>query len=78
MTRKDYVALAGALNRTLSYAHERENDEAAIGVENAACAVGDVLATDNPRFDRDRWADAVTKGVPVLSLRWERFLRGQS
>ena len=53
MTRKDYVALAEALR----VAGDMLNT--GIGVHEAyVVAVADVLAADNPRFDRDRFYKA--------------------
>ena len=61
MTRKDYVAIATALNRTYP-AHRREldgkPDEAVAQWQFSVDAIADVLAEDNPRFDRDRFLKA--------------------
>lgn len=56
MTRKDYVDLAAALKSAKPIATP-------IGVDNPkqgqwikdVCAIANVLANDNPRFDRDRF-----------------------
>ena len=53
MHRKDYVALAGAICRTRRQHGDRYGFLAAV-TENIA----DVLAADNPRFDRGRFIAA--------------------
>lgn len=63
MTRKDYVALAGALAaarppmREAGTPTQRDRDKAREDVwADCVRCVGDVLAADNPRFDRSRFA----------------------
>ncbi len=56
MTRKDYVIIAGALRRALL---ESGPGACADGVVLAAENVADVLAADNPRFDRDKFLGEV-------------------
>lgn len=64
MTRKDYVALAGALHkaqptdgrstRGMLYASDYEHKQWTMDVAEIA----NVLAADNPRFDRERFLRA--------------------
>lgn len=78
MSKKDYIALAAALARTRPSLADHTTTSA-IGNNTmvnhisygAACdawedvvgAVSDVLAADNPRFDRQRFEDAATATV---------------
>lgn len=56
MTRKDYVAIAAALKAiSAEYAHSVDYEQ---GVGAAVIAVADVMARDNPRFDRGRFLKA--------------------
>lgn len=57
MSKKDYVALAAVLNNWYKVPEARTY-AAAIALDMA-----DVLAADNPRFDRERWIVAVRKDV---------------
>ena len=69
MTRKDYYALAAAIDTAFHEAgadfghnhHKRHG--AQHGVFKAALCIADSLAKDNPRFDRDRFLDAA--GFPI-------------
>ena len=59
MSRKDYIRLAAALRGVV-------NDEAASvgespGVRRTIIAIEDALAADNPRFDREKFLEAVYK-----------------
>lgn len=59
MTRKDYVALADAFRNARRPAGVRvELSDHNRGVDWAARNVADVLAQDNPRFDRARFLAA--------------------
>ena len=55
MTRKDYIKLADAL---LSAHNETRTQETRETVELTASYIADVLARDNPRFDRQRFLTA--------------------
>lgn len=58
MTRKDYVAIAAAL-RQFYMDDERESIHTASGaVEYVAHNIANVMARDNPRFDRQRFLRA--------------------
>jgi len=58
MTRKDYVAIAGAL-KAQRYAYAPHWDANLFRACNDnAKAIAEVLASDNPRFDRQRFLDA--------------------
>ena len=61
MTRKDYNALAGAIRESIAIMNAQEGDDAAAmvwAVERTAREIANVLAADNPRFDRDRFLTA--------------------
>ncbi|MGH8747044.1 MAG: hypothetical protein ACREUK_11205 [Burkholderiales bacterium] len=60
MTRKDYVAIAAALRDTLFInCAGAEYLAGAKAAHTSACyRVADVMATDNPRFDRARFLKA--------------------
>lgn len=53
MTRKDYIAIAKVLNH---YYHNSSEELIAIGI---GYALAGVFATDNPRFDSDRFISAI-------------------
>lgn len=60
MTRKDYELIAAAL-RMSRVGNLAGNENRALynnGVDNAATNVADALASDNPRFDRERFLSA--------------------
>ena len=60
MTRKDYIAIAAALNDTLLIdcpSVEFLNGAKAAAI-SASGRIADVLARDNPRFDRERFLTA--------------------
>lgn len=59
MTKKDYILIAEVFHRSLGY-HCFSLETAAIDQTAAFLAVE--LARDNPKFDRDRFMDAVRKG----------------
>lgn len=73
MTRKDYVALAGALRQTQptiadftttspdganTFTNRISHDAAYAAWSETVCAIANVLAADNGRFDRDRFTRA--------------------
>lgn len=63
MTRKDYIRLAAALSEARTDAHyrganDRDSQLVSIGVDIAIREISDALASDNGRFDRDRFARA--------------------
>ena len=69
MTRKDYVLLALHLNRQMDKAkHPADTTPSSEafrrGTVEAISAVANALASDNPRFDRDKFLSAagVTSG----------------
>lgn len=58
MTRKHYEMLAAALKSARvpeCYDHDTHSNA---GADRAAVAVAEVLAADNPRFDRERFLRA--------------------
>jgi hypothetical protein len=61
MSRKHYNVIAAALNE--DRARFDEDGACQFGVDSAARAIADVLAADNPRFDRERFLTAC--GVEV-------------
>ena len=60
MTRKDYEAIAAALTaaRCVNYSGEPADKLHNQGCETAARYIADVMARDNPRFDRGRFLKA--------------------
>ena len=57
MTRKDYIAIA----RAFDYQRQAVNSmgaQALQAVTDCAVAVSNVMALDNPRFDRERFLKA--------------------
>lgn len=62
MTRKDYVVLAGVIQDTYAQfntpGQPDYNSVAGWGVATVALNICDVLAADNPRFDRERFLTA--------------------
>lgn len=66
MTRKDYVAIAGALNQQIVYARSltdtgRERQAIEGAVQNMLHYLCPIFNDDNPNFDEDRFAEAVMK-----------------
>lgn len=59
MTKKDYVALAQALNRVKSLAGDSGERQQ---WRTDVATVADVLAADSPRFDRERFIEACETG----------------
>ena len=59
MTRKDYVAIAAAIAAVRRTAGENFSK-----VDAVAWALCDVLAADNPRFDRGRFLNACREERP--------------
>jgi hypothetical protein len=58
MTRKDYILLADALRAARRYVFDHGNTgEEAVAV--ASHFVIEALARDNPRFDRERFLEAL-------------------
>lgn len=55
MTRKDYVLLASRLR----YARQGVSVSLLAGFDEAVEAIADALASDNYRFDRDKFMEAV-------------------
>jgi len=67
MTRKDYVAVAGALNQQIVYARSltkngRERQAIEQAVKNMVHYLCPIFNDDNPNFDEDRFAEAVMEG----------------
>ena len=62
MTRKDYIAMAEAFEQQLRNRRNRSDgyeSEAGIeGFEHAVTVLANVLASDNPRFDRSKFLAA--------------------
>jgi len=62
MTRKDYILIAARLKIAKADAVRSEDSRAAVdmcdGIDLAAEHLADALATDNPRFDRERFLKA--------------------
>jgi hypothetical protein len=58
MTKKDYIAIARALNVQLVGWTIAESPDAAKIVAGIADEISDLFAADNPRFDRARFLQA--------------------
>lgn len=58
MTKKDYIAIAGAI-KDARYECERGQQES---ITRVAERIADVLKSDNPRFDRERFMAATRIG----------------
>lgn len=59
MTRKDYVAIASALNTQVKRARSRPLT--GFDVLDLVGEISDIMQRDNPNFDADRFMAAVTK-----------------
>ena len=58
MTRKDYVAIAGALRYVLDVHNQAGNNETQSAIHDCVAGIANVMAQDNPRFDRARFLKA--------------------
>jgi hypothetical protein len=63
MTRKDYVAIAAVFQRRMNAWAPHQYETIAgpcvrIELEEVAATIADLLAADNPRFDRARFLKA--------------------
>lgn len=59
MTRKDYVAIAAAITHAQAVMEaSRCTETAASALGTIAGTIADVMANDNPRFDRARFLKA--------------------
>lgn len=71
MTRKDYIALAAALNAEIEAAYQdetRNGETAARTLCNVTVRLADVLSADNPNFDRHRFYSAALAGQVRATL----------
>lgn len=57
MTRKDYVAIAGAIAAVRQYSY-LQTLEFQAALDQVTGAISEVLMQDNPRFDRQRFIAA--------------------
>lgn len=55
MTRKDYVLIATALR---SLHDDTDNGSQLVCMDDVLATIADALATDNPRFNRERFLKA--------------------
>ena len=62
MTKRDYQAIAGALYRATRPEDPRVYERRGETVARVVSALADVLAADNPRFDRDTFVAACEDG----------------
>lgn len=60
MTKKDYVAIAAVFTELLDEGHPARVED---GVKMTANRMSDMLARDNPRFDRNRFLAACAAKV---------------
>lgn len=58
MTRKDYVLIAAALHQARARQFQADRAQGFEAIGHAADILADVLAKDNPRFDRSRFLAA--------------------
>ena len=58
MSRKDYVAIATAVHDQLELFDAPDEEPYRLGIEFVTFRIADVLADDNPNFDRERFLDA--------------------
>ena len=61
VTRKDYIAIATVLHER--YIEFREILGGRFVVEVCAGSIADVFAADNERFNKEKFMDAVRKGI---------------
>ena len=57
MTRKDYKLIAGILNGAITFEKEK-NEEKSFALMAVAHTFSNVLAKENPRFDRTKFLTA--------------------
>ena len=62
MTRKDYVAIAGAISAVRQYSY-LSGAEFQAALDQVTGAISEVLRQDNPRFDRQRFIAATMEGA---------------
>jgi len=60
MSKKDYQAIARAIYTATQ--EEAGSTEAVLGIEHVRNNISDYLASDNPRFDRERFIEACETG----------------
>jgi len=58
MTRKDYVAIAAAVLRARNGLCTYQQVDPRAAISEVSCRIADVMAQDNPRFDRARFLQA--------------------
>jgi hypothetical protein len=65
MTKKDYQAIARAIHvvRQIRPAFSQRFDGQCSAFESLMCELTDVMAADNPRFDRARFVEACETGA---------------
>lgn len=62
MTKKDYQAIARAIHTARTHAKIDEKLDPGSGINRVEHLIADVLAADNPRFDRERFVEACETG----------------
>jgi carbamoylphosphate synthase large subunit len=63
MTRKDYVAIAGAISAVRQYSYLSGDLNFQAAIDQVTGAISQVLIEDNPRFDRQRFIAATLEGA---------------
>jgi carbamoylphosphate synthase large subunit len=63
MTRKDYVAIAGAISAVRQYSYLSGMPQFQAAIDQVTGAISQVLIEDNPRFDRQRFIAATMEGA---------------
>lgn len=62
MTRKDYVVIAEAIASVREYSYLKGDLNFQAGIDQVSGAISQVLANQNPRFDRERFLTATMGG----------------
>jgi hypothetical protein len=63
MTRKDYVAIAGAISAVRQYSYLSGMPQFQSALDMVTGAISQVMIEDNPRFDRERFIAATMEGA---------------
>ena len=58
MTKKDYIVIAKVINEELKQWDKGLTPQVISSINNIALALSNVMADDNPRFNRDKFFDA--------------------
>ena len=67
MTRKDYIKLADLLGAAYAHVEQMEANVGKEAIHLIQTGIEDICRQDNPRFDRDRFQDAIN-GIGVEDI----------